>query len=259
MDKEQLTAHLRGEAEQEIGAIIADLARQAWDHNRPQVTRFFDPYERRVAQSVLAGIPEVAALTFGGYNRAERARMVIYPQFFLTEAIESPIAVLQVTGGHSSVGHRDFLGALLGTGIKRDKVGDIIIIDQGCQVVVAAEIVNYLLTHWTHVGSYPIQLQLIDEEQLAVEPERIKEIRATVASLRLDAVAAAGYGVSRTKLVREIKAERVKVNWRVIDNPAFQVESGDVISLRGRGRLVLQEVRGTTRKGRISVLLQRYL
>ena len=123
----------------------------------------------------------------------------------------------------------------------------------------AAEIVNYLLTHWTHVGSYPIQLQLIDEEQLAVEPERIKEIRATVASLRLDAVAAAGYGVSRTKLVREIKAERVKVNWRVIDNPAFQVESGDVISLRGRGRLVLQEVRGTTRKGRISVLLQRYL
>ena len=131
--------------------------------------------------------------------------MVIYPQFFLTEAIESPIAVLQVTGGHSSVGHRDFLGALLGTGIKRDKVGDIIIIDQGCQVVVAAEIVNYLLTHWTHVGSYPIQLQLIDEEQLAVEPERIKEIRATVASLRLDAVAAAGYGVSRTKLVREIK------------------------------------------------------
>ena len=81
MDKEQLTSHLRGEAEQEIGAIIVDLARQAWEYNRPQVTRFFDPYERRVAQSVLAGIPEVASLAFGGYKQAERARMVIYPQF----------------------------------------------------------------------------------------------------------------------------------------------------------------------------------
>ena len=71
-------------------------------------------------------------------------------------------------------------------------------------------------------------------------------------------LAAAGYGVSRTKLVREIKAERVKVNWQVIANPAHQVEAGDVISLRGRGRLVLHEVQGTTRKGRISILLQRY-
>ena len=101
------------------------------------------------------------------------------------------------------------------------------------------------MTNWTHVGPHPVQVQLIDEEQLAVEPERIKEIRSTVASLRLDAVAAAGYGVSRTKLVREIKAERVKVNWQVIANPAHQVEAGDVISLRGRGRLVLHEVQGT--------------
>lgn len=257
MDKEQLTSHLRGEAEQEIGAIIVDLARQAWEYNWPQVTRFFDPYERRVAQSVLAGIPEVASLAFGGYKQAERARMVIYPQFFLTETIASPIAVLQVTGGKDA-SHRDFLGSLLGTGIKREKVGDIIVVDGGCQVVVAAEMADYIMTNWTHVGPHPVQVQLIDEEQLAVEPERIKEIRSTVASLRLDAVAAAGYGVSRTKLVREIKAERVKVNWQVIANPAHQVEAGDVISLRGRGRLVLHEVQGTTRKGRISILLQRY-
>lgn len=79
-----------------------------------------------------------------------------------------------------------------------------------------------------------------------------------MASLRLDAVAAAGFGVSRTKVVREIKAERIKVNWQVIPNPAHQVAQGDIISFRGRGRVVIQEVQGTTRKGRISILLQRY-
>ena len=258
MDKEQLISHLKGEEELAVGSTIVDLARQAWDHNRPQVTRFFDPYERRVAQSVLAGIPEVGSLVFGGYKKAERARMVIYPQFFLTDTIESPIIILQATGRLPKVSHRDCLGSLLGTGIKRDKVGDIIVIDQRCQVVVAKEIADYLLTHWTQVGANPIQLQEIDEEQLAVEPERIKEIRATVASLRVDAVASAGYGTSRTKMVRDIKAERVKVNWKVISNPAHPIEEGDVLSIRGRGRLIVQEVQGTTRKGRTSVLLHRY-
>ncbi len=258
MDKEKLTSHLKGEEEYAIGSTVVDLARQAWDHNRPQTTRFFDPYERRVAQSVLAGIPEVGYLTFGGYKQAERARMVIYPQFFMTEHIQSPIAVLQAVGRLRGASHRDFLGSILGTGIKRDVVGDIIVTDDGCQAVVAAEIVDYLLTHWNQVGPHPIQLEVIDEEQLDVEPERIKEIRSTVASLRVDAVAAAGYGTSRTKMTREIKAERLKVNWKVISNPAHTVEEGDVLSLRGRGRLIIKEVQGKTRKGRINILLHRY-
>ena len=117
---------------------------------------------------------------------------------------------------------------------------------------------DYLLTHWNQVGPHSIQLEVIDEEQLAVEPERIKEIRSTVASLRVDAVAAAGYGTSRTKMAREIKAERLKVNWKVISDPAHPVEEGDILSLRGRGRLVVQEVHGKTRKGRINILLHRY-
>src|SRR5690606_31151046 len=85
-----------------------------------------------------------------------------------------------------------------------------------------------------------------------------KEIKATVASLRLDAVAAEGFGMSRTKMVREIKAERVKLNWQPVSNPALAVKEGDVLSLRGRGRVVVAQVVGTTRKGRTSVVLQRY-
>lgn len=260
MDKEQLLGHLRGEEERSLGSHILDLARLAWDTNRPQVTDFYDPYERKVAQSVLGRIPEVGVLTQGGYKRAERARLVIYPQFYLVETIPSHLKVLEVKGNFSfeQVSHRDYLGSLLATGLKRNKVGDILVLPQGCQVIVAAEIADYLLTHWNQVHRVPITVQGIDEEQLAVEPERIKEIKATVASLRLDAVAAEGFGMSRTKMVREIKAERVKLNWQPVSNPALAVKEGDVLSLRGRGRVVVAQVVGTTRKGRTSVVLQRY-
>ena len=125
-------------------------------------------------------------------------------------------------------------------------------------MVVAAEVADYLLTHWNQVHQVPISVREIDEEQLAVEPERIKEIKATVASLRLDAVAAEGFGMSRTKMVREIKAERLKLNWKLVSNPAVSVAEGDVLSMRGRGRVVVSQVLGTTRKGRTSIVLHRY-
>lgn len=260
MNKEQLLGHLKGENEQTLGRHVLDLARQAWESNRPQRTDFFDPYERKVTLSVLAGIPEVGFLQQGGYKKAERARLVIYPGFYLVETIPSSLRVLEAKGNFSfqEVKHSDYLGSILGTGLKRGKTGDILVLEGGCQVIVAAEVADYLLSYWTQVGKVSITLTEIDEEQLAVEPERTKEIRGTVASLRLDAVAAEGYGTSRAKMVREIKGERVKLNWKPVSNPALSISEGDVLSIRGRGRVVVSEVGGTTRKGRTSIVLHRY-
>lgn len=261
MNKEQLLSHLRGAEERELGSHILDLARLAWQSNRPQTTDFLDPYERKVATSVLGSIPEVGALHQGGYKKAERARLIIYPQFYLLETIDSSLRVLEAEGNFSfqKVSHGDYLGSILGTGLKRGKIGDILVLPSGCQVIVAAEVGDYLLTNWNQVHKVSISVKEIDEEQLAVEPERIKEIKATVASLRLDAIAAEGYGTSRSKMVREIKAERVKLNWKQVNNPALAISEGDVLSIRGRGRVVVAEVGGKTRKGRISVVLHRYL
>ncbi len=122
----------------------------------------------------------------------------------------------------------------------------------------AAEVADYLLSNWTRVHQVSVDVQEIDEEQLSVEPERIKEIRTTVASLRLDAIAAGGYGTSRSKIAREIKAEKLKLNWKPVTNPALSVTEGDVLSLRGRGRVVVSEIGGKTRKGRTTVVLHRY-
>lgn len=260
MDKDQLLSHLQGEDELVLGKQVLGLARLTWETNRPQITDFFDPYERKIAQSVLGSIPEIGFLSQGGYKQAERVRLIIYPQFYLMETIKSALRVIEVSGNFSfqDVGHGDYLGSILGTGLNRSKIGDLIILEAGCQAVVATEVADYLLNNWTQVGKVTVQAKEIDEGQLAVEPERIKEITGTVASLRLDAVAAEGYGTSRSKMVREIKADRLKLNWKPVSNPALAVTEGDVLSIRGRGRVVVFKVGGKTRKGRTSLILHRY-
>ena len=94
---------------------------------------------------------------------------------------------------------------------------------------------------------------------MQAKEEKVKIISATVAALRLDAVAAAGYGTSRSRMADEIKSQNVKINWKEAKNAAQSVEAGDVISFRGRGRVELAEVRGTTKKGRFSITLKRYI
>jgi RNA-binding protein YlmH len=129
----------------------------------------------------------------------------------------------------------------------------------GCQVVAAAEVADYILQHWRYVHQVPVEVWEIDPEQMAVEPERVREIKATVASMRLDAVAAAGFGTSRAKIAREIKNERVKINWKPTTSPAHEVKVGDVLSVRGRGRAVVEQITGTTKKGRIGLILKRMI
>ena len=197
MNKEQLLGHLRSEEERQLGSHVVDLARLAWDTNRPQVTDFYDPYERKVAESVLSGIPEVGMLQQGGYRDAERARLVIYPQLYLVETIPSALRVLEASGNFSfqSVSHRDYLGSHeYGTEVEQDRrhPGPARGPSGGCSG-------STITSDPLGPRIRPISVREIDEKQLAVEPERIKEIKAT-AFLWLDAVAAEGFGMSRTKM-----------------------------------------------------------
>ena len=88
--------------------------------------------------------------------------------------------------------------------------------------------------------------------------ERTKEIRATVASLRLDAIVAAGFGISRSRAADDISSDKVKLNWQSAGSASKNVRQGDVLSMRGRGRVEVTEVRGQTKKGRTVVVLHRY-
>ena len=130
---------------------------------------------------------------------------------------------------------------------------------EGAQFVAEKTLQHFLIGNLTQIGAAPVVLTEISAAELQQKEEKVKIINATVADLRLDAVAAAGYGVSRSRMSDEIKGLNVKLNWKEAKKAAQAVNEGDVISFRGRGRVEVTEIRGTTKKGRISITLKRYI
>ncbi len=259
LDRERFLAGAGGE-NRELLARAADLAEAVLRSRRPAVTDFYDPYHAGLVLSALKRAAGLAWRSDGGYPGAERRRVVICPDCTDPGEADSRLGYLSITGDFhgSRPGHRDFLGALLGLGLKREKVGDILVDGKGAQAVIAAEVLPYIMGNLFRVGRWEVALEEIGAADLRVPEERVRTVNATVSSLRLDSVAAAGFGMSRTKMAGYIASERVYLNWQVRNSPSRPVGAGDVISIRGRGRVEVAEIRGTSRSGRIFVLLKRY-
>ncbi|HEX2953336.1 MAG TPA: YlmH/Sll1252 family protein, partial [Bacillota bacterium] len=209
MDRERLLSHIIDD-ERIVMAKVLDAAEQALERSEPVWTDFLDPHMRELTQNIMRQEPSVRLLSFGGFRRAERQRLVLVPSFYLTESIEPALSFYRITPvKKGEFTHRDVLGSLMGLGLRREKTGDILITSDEAQVIVAEEVSTVIESQLKKVGNLDVAVEAIDPEALDVPPERIKEIRATVSSLRLDAVAGLGYGVSRTRMAREIKSERL--------------------------------------------------
>jgi RNA-binding protein YlmH len=239
---------------------ITDLVEQCLRDQQPRWTDFLDPAEREQAQAILGWSAGLRFNSFGGYLKSERRRLVMYPDYYIAETIQPALACLEIsTNSQTEMKHSDYLGALMSLGIKREKVGDLLVVDSGCQLIILPELVDFIKLNLTRVGNQKTDVKEIDPEQLSPPNLREKEIRTTVASLRLDAIAALGFGESRTKMAREIKSARVKVNWKTESNPDRPVNPGDIISIRGRGRVIFRDLTGRSKKNRLGIVLVRYL
>lgn len=258
--REQILAALN-EAEKTTAALILDKAEKALFSQNYVITDFLDPAGLDIAMKVLQQTEEVSYLLAGGYPLAERKKVIIIPVYYLMDIKDEGISVLEISGNAKffQATHRDYLGSILGLGIKREKIGDILVLDHSCQVIVSSDIKDYILVNLDKVGKAGVKVREIDPEQLRFKAEKVKEIKTTVPSLRLDAVASSGFGISRSRMAKEITAELVKVNWKVITNASYQVKPEDIISVRGKGRVMIEEIKGATKKGRIALVLKRYM
>lgn len=151
------------------------------------------------------------------------------------------------------------MGAILGTGIVRDKIGDIIVLgERGAQVIVTPEIGEFLETSLTQVRSVPVKTGKIDLSDLKIRPPKKKEMTTVEASLRLDAIASFGFGISRSKMADAINNGDVRVNWKEITQPSYNVKDGDLVSFRGKGRLEIGAI-ALTKKERYRINLTRFV
>lgn len=261
LDRERLLTGAVGE-DREVLARALDLAELAMRYRQFQRTDFLNPYQVQLILAVMARLADVRAIGDGGYPEAERQQIVVYPDYLQWEDGSEGLAFLQLSGQFGQTrqpNHRDYLGALLGLGLKRSKLGDILVDEQGAQLIVAQEVAGFIQANLLQVSRWSVEIQETTRQALRLPEKKGKEVCCTVASLRLDAVAAAGYGISRSKLVGEINGENAMLNWKPCKDPGRNVQEGDVISFKGRGRMEIVSVNGTSRKGRIFVTLRRLL
>ena len=262
MDKGALLDRVASSREERLLlARVLDKYEQAERRSIPAVTGFLSPAEQAAAQRLLnaAGAGD-RLLWRGGYEGAERRRALFLPDWADEEAENGAIVCLRARfRGTLLPTHRDILGSLMGLGITREKLGDILVDEDGCSVLTAEELADFLTENWTSAGRCPLSAAPLPLDQLRVPPQRTREIRDTVMSLRLDAVTASGFSLSRGRAAELIAAGRVRLNHVDCLKADKPVAQGDVITVRGLGKCALTEVGGLSRKGRVNIVLLRYL
>ena len=261
MDRSNIDKIAHSSEDRLLLAKLWDKVNAGIRKNIPANTCFLSPRELEMAR-FLFGEPE-GLYAFGGSPEAERKMLVYLPDYLDESALmaeDSPITALRCTFYQAdSLSHRDFLGALMGAGIGRETVGDICVDKGSCDFLVTAEIAPYILQNFTSAGRTRVHIRQIPLSEVHIPTPEVKEIRDTLASLRLDSVISSGFRIGRNLACQYIQTGKAAIDGLPCDKPDKAVEEGMKISVRGLGKIMLHAVNGKTKKDRISVVIHRYM
>lgn len=266
MNKQDILNKYNKEEDRLLIAKVLDKLQYTESKNKITNTQFLDMYQKNIVQKVLNSIQGANYCFFGGSKQAERETLIFYPLKFSTEIVErnynNIMGIVEIILPNELQGkylHRDYLGGLMKLGIKREKIGDIIVFNEGAHIIVLNEIIDFVrenIASLTRFSKATINVKKIEELR---NPEiYIEEIRIIVASLRLDNIVSELAKVSRTKAEEIIKEQRVFVNFENIVKDSKILKENDIITIRGKGRFKIIEVAGNTRKGRFILKIEKY-
>lgn len=260
MDKSVVIAKTAQEPEDRLLlARIWDKYEQTERKNIPTATAFLSPREQRMAQAMLNAAGIRSGYVFdGGYEEAERKILVFLPEW--AEDAEDQIVCLRaVFHGAEGLTHRDILGSLMGLGAARERIGDILVSPHSADIIAAPSLRDFFLREWGQAGRVKLTAEEIGRGALRVPQARVKVIRDTVSSLRLDAVVSSAFSISRGKAAELIAAGRVNLDHAPCLKPDKPAAEGAVLTVRGLGKAKLAEVGGLTKKGRTGIVIERHI
>ncbi len=265
-------------------ANLEDKMRQADEWYTVTNSSFFDMRERSLAVRQCREKCRCGYAFYGGYEDAERKVAVFYPRelienesedenaekienvrriedYFRDEPESCPLTIIRASlkKGSPQLGHRDYLGSLMGLGIRRDVIGDIIVHDDGADIVVLKEIADFLVMNYSKAARANLIISEVPITEIRPSKVQIVQKDESVASLRLDAMISAAFRISRGKSAEAIKAGLVYVSDVCEKKTDKIVDLGDKLVLRGKGKAVVKNIGRTTDKGRTIVTIARYM
>lgn len=230
-------------------------------------TDFLDLRKQSIAVNYLKRKKGIKWLLYGGYGEAERKILVFIPfyidnfdEYISENEEENPVRIFRADkDGFSDLSHRDYLGALTGLGIKREKLGDIIVDDKGCYFFAKPSVSNYIAENFTQAGRGTITVSEVNSlSDFHYEPN-VKEKCCFVQSMRLDSVCSAVFGLSRSKASEFIEKGLVFLNDEQIFKPDCRVSAGQKVVIKGKGRAVLKDDSSKSKKGRTALIVDVFI
>ncbi|MHB8964121.1 MAG: YlmH family RNA-binding protein, partial [Saccharofermentanales bacterium] len=256
-------------AESHFYRHLSDLADQADEQGYVTHSAFLSPAEKEDA-AIWLKKNRIAHLFSGGFADAERQIAFFLPDYMADsemagtdladDILPETITALRLDTPVRATppSHRDYLGSLLSLGIKRSQLGDILVSECTAVVLVLANIAVFIKSNLEHIGGLPVTVTAIPLSAISAPVRSFELIRITVASMRLDKITSAGFGLPRTEIAERIRSGAVQLNWREETRPDKDVPVGAVITLRGYGRILLAREEGLSRKNRHILELERY-
>ena len=255
MDKLKLTSHIKDiELKNKMFKII-DKANGCLKNYDVRYSEFLNPFEIENAKAILNSTSDLKYTVDGGYKESERKVVFIYPFYIEYEDIDETLRFIQIEGNFKfkSISHKDYLGSLLSLGIKREKIGDIIIHENFCQVIVSNDICDFILMNIEKVSNNNVKLKEISREEIVYSSPKCKDVSFTVTSSRIDCVISGLYNISRQESSKLINNEKVQVNYEKITSASKEIKSESLISVRGKGRAQIISIGDLTKKNKIKV------
>jgi len=211
-------------------------------------------------QAVIKNERVLKGVMFGGYDKAERKLFGVFPEWQEPEEDEFPIAILKVTKKYEKeLNHRHYLGTILSLGIERNKIGDILPVEDGATIFVLEDIAGFIKENITKIAGCGVDIEICNKKDIKIPEKRFELIDIVAASMRLDACLSAILKISRKEAKNLALSGKVLINHLEAKSEDAKLDMGDLLSIRGFGRVEVVEIGGKTRSDRTHITVKKFI
>ena len=246
---ENVYQHFRKEERSFIDAVTGWI-QECEDQYTPYLTKFLDPRQVYIIETLIGKRSELKLYLFGGYESAERKRAFICPEYFIPKQDDFKVALCEIhyPVKFAHLTHSKILGTLISTGVKREFFGDIICDGERWQFFIDESMESYVRNQIEKIGNVSIRVEERTYVDIITPIDDWSYISGTVSSMRIDTIISSVFNISRQRAKQLIEAGKVKLNWAEILRPDFEIGLLDILSIRGFGRIQIKEIEGKTKK-----------
>lgn len=268
MDKQLILNKYSKPEDKLLISKMMDKMKLSQTKNSIEYLDFLDLYEQQLLQKIIKQEKIENNLFHGGIEEAERKILLFYPNKLSELTNKNPLKILPIKcirinlpkEIYGKYNHRDYLGGLIKLGVKREKIGDILVFEDGVDILILEEIEKFLITNLSSLTRFSkAKIDVIELQNIREKKINKKEMKIIVPSLRIDAVISEAIHTSRGKAEELLQEGRIFLNYEQIIKSTKEIKEKDILTIRGKGKFEIGQIEGTTKNGRMKMVIEQFI